>query len=218
MAKVETYLRTSPIKPYEAVDADVRKAPRQQFPVVDVDGARSRTLQHDRRRPRREAREEARRAPSPPTAPSRRVPIDVEEHLYFVLSMRWSTDDGFAVWSATSLKKTSSRKRVSPRSFRASSWAASASRSWSGRPDKASGRMPRAEVVATAAEKVLDAFSDFTREEDVLHGRSTDDPRRYGVHAFAAGIAVSAWDNEVRKYAVWKKNLVDYEKRLREAY
>ena len=35
--KVETYLRLKGLA-YETLTADVRKAPRKQFPVVDVDG------------------------------------------------------------------------------------------------------------------------------------------------------------------------------------
>ncbi len=213
--KVETYLRITD-QPYEAVDADVRKAPRQQFPVVDVDG---RTIPDssaivDVLEEKREKKLDAHLSTAD-RAIARAFQSMLEEHLYFqMLYMRWSTDDGFAVW-APQLKDVLAKAGV-PSLFSGVVMGRIRKQVMERTARQGIGRMPRAEVVA-AAEKVLDAFSDFLGKKTFYMGDlpTTLDATAY---AFAAGVLCPAWDNEVRKYAVGKKNLVDYEKRLREAY
>src|SRR5580692_1652824 len=97
--KVETYLRLSGQK-YETVVADVRKAPRQQLPYVDVDGKiiPDSTAIVDHLEAARAEKLDARLG-----AKERAVGLAfksmLEEHLYFgVLFMRWKTEDGWAVF------------------------------------------------------------------------------------------------------------------------
>jgi glutathione S-transferase len=78
------------------------------------------------------------------------------------------------------------------------------------------GRAPRAEVVATCS-RLVDALAQQMGEQPYFFG---DKPTTYDAttYAFAAGVLCPAFDNELRKHAATKKNLVAYEARLKEKY
>ena len=83
-------------------------------------------------------------------------------------------------------------------------------------PHEGHGRAPRAEVVGDC-NGILDSLSEVLGENAYIWG---DKPTTYDAttYAFAAGALCPAFDNEVRKHAATKKNLVAYEERLREKY
>jgi glutathione S-transferase len=213
--KVETYLRITDQK-YEVVLADVRKAPRQQLPVIEVDGKviPDSTAIVDLLESKRETKLDAHLS-AVDRAIGQAFKSMLEEHLYFgILFMRWSVDEGFAVWEPKLREMLAAggvpsllrgmvlgriRKGVVERTNK-----------------QGIGRMPRAEVVASS-NKVTDAFSDYLGGRTFFMGDkpTTLDATAY---AFAAALLCPAWDNELRKHAAEKKNLVDYEKRMKDAY
>ena len=156
--KVETYLRMTGQK-YEPVTGDVRKAPRQQLPVLESDGKLipDSTAIIDHLESQREEKLDAHLSPK-----ERAVGIAfksmLEEHLYFgVLFMRWSTDDGWTVFEPAlremlgtagvpsllrGVVSKSARKHVTTRT-----------------KVQGLGRMPRAELTASC-NKLLEAFAD----------------------------------------------------------
>jgi glutathione S-transferase len=213
--KVETYLRMTG-QPYEVVTGDVRKAPRQQLPVMEVDGKvipdSSAIIDH-----LEAARAEKldRHLDAGQRAIAFAFKSMLEEHLYFgILFMRWATDDGWTVFEprlremigamgVPSLMRgmitKSARKQVVGRAAR-----------------QGIGRKPRSEVVATCAQ-ILDAWSDHFGQKPFFCG---DEPTTYDAtgYAFAAAALCPAFDNEVRKHAASKKNLVAYADRMKAAY
>ena len=213
--KVETYLRMTDQK-YEAVLADVRKAPRQQLPVLDIDGTvvPDSTAIIELLESKRDPKLDTHLSPME-HAIGQAFKSMLEEHLYFaILFMRWSVDDGFTVWDPEIRKMLAKggvpsflrgvvtgriRKGVMDRSAR-----------------QGIGRMPRAEVVG-AAKKLVDAFAVYLADRTFFMG---DKPTTFDAtaYAFAAGLLCPAWDNELTKHSTGKKNLVDYERRLRDAY
>jgi glutathione S-transferase len=78
------------------------------------------------------------------------------------------------------------------------------------------GRQPRSEVVGTC-KKLVDALAEQLGDKPFFCG---DKPTTYDatVYAFTAGVLCPAFDNELRKHAATKKNLVAYEERLKAKY
>jgi glutathione S-transferase len=213
--KVETYLRITGQK-YETITADVRKAPRSQLPVVDVDGKvipdSTAIIDHL----------EGERSDKLDThldAGQRAVALAfksmLEEHLYFgLLFMRWATDDGWSVFEP-SLREMLGKMGVP--SLLRGMVCGSARKQVVGRTrSQGIGRQPRAELVATCS-KIVDALAEQLGERPYFCGEK---PTTYDatVYAFAAGVLCPAFDNELRKHAASKKNLVSYESRLKAEY
>jgi glutathione S-transferase len=205
--KVETYLRMTDQK-YEAVSADVRKAPRQQLPFVDIDGKRipDSTAIVDHLEAARSDKLDA-HLTAGERAVARAFQSMLEEHLYFgVLFMRWATDDGWMVFEP-SLREMLVRGMVCK----------SARKQVIGRTRiQGIGRMPRTEVVG-ACTGLVDALAE--QLGDGLHFCG-DKLTTYDatVYAFAAGLLCPAFDNELRKHAASKANLVAYEARMKDKY
>jgi glutathione S-transferase len=213
--KLETYLRISGQK-YEANNGDVRKAPRKQMPFVEVDGKVVPDSQavinmlEGSREPKLDAHLDA---------GQRAVAIALrsmlEEHLYFnVLYMRWVTDDGWTVFEPSlremlgnfgvpgimrGMVSKSARKQVINRVA-----------------TQGVGRQPRTELVARSLE-MIDAFSQQLGDRAYVCG---DKPTTFDAtaYAWAAGLLCPAFDNELLKHTKTKKNLVDYEGRLKGQY
>jgi len=213
--KVETYLRMTGQK-YETIASDVRKAPRAQLPYVSIDGkvvpdsteivdhlesARSEKLDVHLGEDER--------------AIALAFKSMLEEHLYFgLLFMRWGTDEGWVVFEPAiremlgtmgvpslmrGIVSKSARKQVIGRTR-----------------TQGLGRQPRAQVVATC-KKLVDALSQRLGDKAYFCG---DQPTTYDatVYAFVAGVLCPAFDNELRKHAASKKNVVEYERRMKDAY
>jgi glutathione S-transferase len=215
VTKLETYLRIIGQK-YETVTADVRKAPRAQLPFVDIDGqviADSTAIVDHFEAVRPE------KLDAHLDAGQRAVALAfksmLEEHLYFgLLFMRWATDDGWAVFEPTLLEmlgtmgvpsllrgmiSSSARKQVINRTR-----------------TQGIGRQPRAELVGNCT-KLIDALAEHLGERPYFCG---DQPTTYDatVYAFVAGVLCPAFDNELRKHAATKANLVRYEQTMKERY
>src|SRR5215472_5558714 len=158
VTKVETYLRMIGEK-YETVTSDVRKAPRQQLPYVEIDGkviADSTAIVDHLEKGRAEKLDAHLGAREQAVAFAFKSML--EEHLYFgILFMRWATDEGWAVFEpklremlggmgVPSLMRgvigKSARKQVISRGR------------WQGM-----GRKPRSEVVDSCT-KILDALAE----------------------------------------------------------
>ena len=215
VVKVETYLRLTG-QAYEVATGDVRKAPRGQLPFVDIDGTRiadsTNIVDHlEAKRPEKLDAHLSAKEVAVATA----FKSMLEEHLYFgVLFLRWATDDGWAVFEPT-LKKMIGAMGVP--SLVTGMVTKSARKYTVGRAaTQGMGRKPRAEVVAVCS-KLVDALSEQLGDRAYFCG---DKPTTYDatVYAFAAGTLCPAFDNELRKHAAGKSNLVAYEKRLAEKY
>lgn len=213
--KVETYLRITGQK-YEVVSGDVRKAPRKQLPLVEVDGkvVPDSTAIVDLLEGARTEKLDA-HLDAGQRAMALAFKSMLEEHLYFgLLFMRWVTDDGWTVFEPTlremlgkggvpglmrGMVSKSVRKQVTGRV-----WA------------QGIGRQPRAELVGNCI-KMVDAFSEQLGEKKYFCG---DKPTTYDatVYAFAAGVLCPAFDNELLKHSATKRNLVSYADRLKEQY
>lgn len=215
VCKVETYLRMTDQK-YETVPGDVRKAPRKQLPFVDVDGkiipdsTAIVDLLEEGRADKLDAHVDARQG-----AVAQAFKSMLEEHLYFcVLYMRWATDDGWAVFEPT-LRGMLGSMGV-PGLIRG--MVAGQARKFTVDRTRAQGigRQSRGEVVR-ASGRILDALAIQLGDGPFFLG---DKPTTYDatVYAFAAGALCPAFDNEVRKHAASKENLVAYEARMRERY
>ncbi len=78
------------------------------------------------------------------------------------------------------------------------------------------GRKPRSEVVALCSQ-ILDSLAEQLGDRTYFCG---DRPTTYDatVYAFALGALCPAFDNEVRKHAATKANLVAYVNRIQEQY
>ena len=213
--KVETYLRITR-QPYEAVTGDVRKAPRRQLPVVDVDG---------KVMPDSSAIIDALEAARPEKldahldAAQRAVALAfksmLEEHLYFgLLYMRWATDDGWTVFEPTLRVMLGS---MGVPSLLRGVVSGSARKQTVGRTrTQGIGRQPRAELVANCT-KLVDALADHLGDRPYFCG---DRPTTYDatVYAFVSGLLCPAFDNELRKHSASKTNLTRYDARMKEQY
>src|SRR5580704_14371124 len=213
--KVETYLRLTGQK-YEVVAGDVRKAPRAQLPFVDVDGKiiPDSTAIVDHLEAARAEKLDARL-----TAKERAVGLAfrsmLEEHLYFgILFMRWATDDGWAVFGPN-LREALGAMGVP--SLMRGFVSKSVRKGVVGRTrSQGIGRQPREEVVA-GCNRLVDALAEQMGEGPYFLG---SEPTTYDAtaYAFVAGVLCPAFDNELRKHAATKKNLVAYADRVKEKY
>jgi glutathione S-transferase len=215
VVKVETYLRITG-QEYETVAGDVRKAPRQQLPVVEIDGkiVPDSTAIVDQLEGARKDRLDA-HLDAKQQAVALAFKSMLEEHLYFgVLFMRWGTDEGWAVFEPVLREMLGS---YGVPSLMRGMVAKSARKQTVGRTARQGiGRMPRAEVVATC-KKLVDALSIQLGDGPYFCGEK---PTTYDatVYAFVAGLLCPAFDNELHKHAATKKNLVEYEARMKEKY
>jgi glutathione S-transferase len=215
VCKVETYLRLTAQK-YETTNADVRKAPRQQLPVVEIDGKvvpdSSAIIDEleGKREPKLDAHLDARER-----AVALAYKSMLEEHLYFgLLYMRWACDDGWAVFEP-SLRGMLGTMGVP--SLMRGMVAKSARKYTAGRTrTQGVGRKPRAEVVALCSQ-IFDSLADRLGDKPYFCG---DRPTTYDatVYSFAIGALCPAFDNEVRKHAATKANVVAYVDRIKEQY
>jgi glutathione S-transferase len=215
VVKVETYLRIKGFE-YEPISADVRKAPRKQLPVVDVDGKiipdSTSIVEHF------EGASESKldaHLDSKQRAVGQAFKSMLEEHLYFcLLFMRWATDDGWAVFEPR-VREILGTMGV-PGLLRGMVCGQARKHRVGRAATQGLGRKPRTEVVATA-NALIDAFAEQLGSGAYFFG---DKPTTFDAttYAFAAGSLCPAFDNEVRKHAASKANLVDYEKRMKDAY
>lgn len=213
--KVETYLRLTG-QPYETVTGDVRKAPRRQLPVAEIDGkivpdsSAIVAALEARRAEKLDAHLDGRQR-----AIATAFKSMLEEHLYFaILYMRWTTDDGWAVFEPT-LREMLGRMGV-PGMLRGMVAGQARKYTVERTARQGIGRRPRGEVVASC-QQMVDAFAAQLGDGPFFFGDrpSTFDATAY---AFAAGALCPAFDNEVRKHAAGKANLVAYEQRLKDKY
>ncbi len=215
VTKLETYLRITGQK-YETVKGDVRKAPRGQLPLLEIDGALipDTTAIIDRL-------EAARPDPLDRHLDARQWAVAVafksmlEEHLYFaLLYMRWATDDGWAVFEPA-LREMLGTMGV-PSFMRG--MIAKRARKYTVERTRVQGigRMPRTEVVATGS-KLIDALSHQLGDKLYACG---GEPTTFDatVYAFVSGALCAAFDNELRKHTAAKENIVAYAARMKEAY
>jgi glutathione S-transferase len=213
--KVETYLRITDQK-YETVTGDVRKAPRGQLPFIDVDGKiiPDSTAIVDHLEGARSEKLDAQLSPKD-RAIGLAFKSMLEEHLYFgVLYLRWVTDDGWAVFEP-GLRDMLGVAGVP--GFMRGFVSKSARKHVTGRvSSQGIGRAPRAEVVG-ACNQIVDAFAEQLGEGPYFLG-SAPTPYDATAYAFGAGVLCPAFDNEVRKHAATKKNLVGYVDRMKEKY
>lgn len=215
VCKVETYLRLTGQK-YETIGADVRRAPRGQLPVVEIDGklipdSTNIIDELEKRRPSKlDAHLDARQHSVALAFKSM-----LEEHLYFVvLFMRWACDDGWAVFEP-SLRETLGTMGVP--SLLRGMIATRARKYTTGRTKiQGMGRKPRAEVVAIGS-RLIDALVVELGDRQYICG---DRPTTYDatVYAFAIGVLCPAFDNELRKHAANKNNLAAYVGRMKDQY
>jgi glutathione S-transferase len=212
VCKVETYLRLVG-QPYEAVSGDVRKAPRRQLPVAEIDGvlvpdsARIIEAIESRRPQRMDAHLDAQ---------TRAVAVAfqamLEAELYFgMLFFRWACDDGWAVFEP-GLRDMLGRMRI-PSVVRGA--IARSARKYTVTRTKAQGigRRPRAEVVSICSE-IIDAVTVQLGDKPYICG---DRPTTYDatVYAFSLGVLCPAFDNELRRHTAAKNNLGAYVERIR---
>jgi glutathione S-transferase len=213
--KVETYLRITG-QPYETVTGDIRRAPRKQLPLIEIDGkivpdsGAIVDMLESRRAEKLDAHLDARQC-----AVGTAIRSMLEEYLYFgVLYMRWVTDDGWAVFEPT-LREMLGRMGV-PGVLRGVVSGQARKQTIERTLKQGIGRRPRAEVVAIC-QQLLDAFSVLLGDGAFFFGDrpTTCDATAY---AFAASALCPAFDNEVRRHAASKPNLLAYETRMKEKY
>ncbi len=213
--KVETYLRMTDQK-YETLGADVRKAPRKMLPCVEIDGTiipdSTEIIEHleGRAKDKLDAHLSASDA-----ATALAYKTMMEEHLYFgLLYMRWTADDGWAVFEQelrpmlksfgvpglmTGIVARSARKQTVGRTAR-----------------QGLGRAPR-EGVVKVCNRIIDALAVHLGDRRYFCG---DRPTTYDAtaYAFVAGLLCPKFQNEVLEHTRSKKNLVEYEARMKDAY
>ena len=215
VVKLETYLRLTDQK-YETVTGDVRKAPRKQLPLVEIDGKiiPDSSAIVDRLEASRSEKLDA-HLDARQRAVGAAFKSMLEEHLYFcLLYMRWATDDGWAVFEP-SLRGMLGTMGV-PGLLRG--MVAGQARKYTVERTRIQGvgRQSRAEVVG-ASTKLLDAISVQLGAGPFFFG---DKPTTFDAttYAFVAGSLCPAFDNEVRKHAASRANLVEYEGRIKQRY
>jgi len=215
VVKLETYLRMSG-QEYEVVNGDVRKAPRKQLPVVEIDGkvvpdsSSIVALLEGRRAEKLDAHLDVRQR-----AVGLAFKSMLEEYLYFgILYMRWTTDEGWAVFEP-GLRGMLGNFGV-PGMLRGVVAKQARKYTTTRVASQGVGRKPRAEIVAVCNE-MIDATSEQLGAGPFLFGER---PTTYDatVYAFVSGVLCPAFDNEVRKHAATRGNLVEYDARLRERY
>jgi hypothetical protein len=215
VTKLETYLRMTG-QPYEPVLGNVRKAPRGQLPLAEVEGklvpdsSAIIALLEAKRSEKLDARLD------PQTlAVMTAFKSMLEEHLYFgVLFMRWATDDGWAVFEV-SLREMLGTMGV-PSIMRA--MIAKSARKYTVNRTRTQGlgRKPRSEIVALCS-TLIDAAAVSLGDKPHFAGPdlTTYDATAY---AFIGGVMCPAFDNELRRHAATKANLVAYVDRMKAKY
>jgi glutathione S-transferase len=213
--KVETYLRMTG-QEYETTSGDVRKAPRKQLPVVEVDGKLipDSSVIIDEQEAKRSEKLDAHLDPKQ-RAVALAYKSMLEEHLYFgIVFMRWACDDGWAVFEP-SLRSLLGTMGV-PSLMRG--MIANTARKYTVERTRAQGmgRKPRSEVVAICSQ-ILDSLALELGEKRYFCGDrlTTYDAT---VYAFGLGALCPAFDNEVRKHAATKTNLVADVDRIKAQY
>ena len=213
--KVETYLRMTGQK-YETFNADVRKAPRKQLPVVDIDGKLipDSTAIVDHLEQLRPDKLDAHLDPKE-RAVALAFKSMLEEHLYFgLLFMRWATDEGWAVFEPE-MKEMLGRMGV-PSLMRG--MVAKSARKYTTERTRVQGfgRRPRSEIAATC-NALIDALAVQMGDRPYVCGNklTTYDATAYAV---IAGALCPAFDHEVKRHTATKPNLVAYAARMKDAY
>jgi glutathione S-transferase len=215
VCKVETYLRLTDQK-YETVGGNVRKAPRAQLPVVEIDGklvpdSTAIVDALEAKRPQKlDAHLDARER-----AVALAFKSMLEEHLYFVvLYLRWVCDDGWAVFEP-SLRGMLGTMGV-PSLLRGAIARRARKYTVERTRIQGMGRKPRAEVVAIGSQ-LIDALVVQLSDRAYICGErpTTYDATAY---AFALGVLCPAFDNELRKHAARMNNLVTYVDRIKGQY
>ncbi len=215
VCKVETYLRLTDQK-YETTRSDVRRAPRAQLPVVEIDGKLipDSTAIIDALEAKRPEKLDA-HLDFKERAVALAFKSMLEEHLYFgLLYMRWTCDDGWTVFEP-SLRDMLGTMGVP--SLLRGMIAGRARKYTVGRTKiQGMGRKPRSEVVAICSQ-LIDALVVQLGDRAYFCG---DRPTTFDatVYAFALGALCPAFDNEVRKHAANKNNLVAYVDRIKEQH
>jgi glutathione S-transferase len=215
VTKLETYLRMTG-QQYETVVGDVRKAPRKQLPLVEIDGkiVADSTSIVDRLEAARPDRLDARMSDGE-RAVAQAFKSMLEEHLYFgILYMRWATDDGWTVFEPV-LREMLATMGVP--SLVRGVVAKSARKDTVARTHKQGiGRKSRPEVVAECA-RIVDALAAHLDDKPHFCGDAltTYDAT---VYAFCLGVLCPAFDNELRKHTAAKPNLVAYTARMKQRY
>jgi glutathione S-transferase len=214
--KVETYLRIKGLE-YETLSSDVRKAPRKQLPYIEIDGkiTADSTAIVDQLEASAETEKLDAHLDAKQRAIGQAFKSMLEEHLYFcVLFMRWATDDGWTVFEPR-LREMIGKMGV-PGLLRGMVSGQARKYTVGRTATQGVGRQPRAEVVKNA-NKLIDALAEQLGDGPYFFG---DKPTTYDatVYAFTAGVLCPAFDNELRKHAASKANLVAYEKRMKDKY
>lgn len=213
--KVETYLRIIG-QGYETVPGDVRKAPRGQLPLAEIDGKlipdSTAIIDHmeGTRAEKLDAHLDARES-----AVALAFKSMLEEHLYFgLLFLRWATDDGWVVFEPT-LREMLAKMGV-PSLMRGMVCGSARRQVISRVRAQGIGRKPRTELVATC-KKLVDALTVQLGDRAYICG---DKPTTYDatLYAFAAGMLCPAFDHELHKHAMDKNNLVAYADRMKGLY
>jgi glutathione S-transferase len=215
VTKLETYLRITG-QPYETVLGNVRKAPRGQLPLAEIDGKiipdSTAIIDHlEAARPEKLDARLDRKTVAAMTA----FKSMLEEHLYFgLLFLRWATDEGWAVFEV-GLRETLGTMGI-PALMRGVIATSARKYTVNRTRTQGLGRQPRAEVVATCA-RLVDAFAEELGDKPYFAGTepSTYDATAY---AFVGGILCPAFDNEVRRHAASKANVVAYVDRMKAKY
>ncbi|HEY8041146.1 MAG TPA: glutathione S-transferase family protein [Polyangiaceae bacterium] len=213
--KLETYLRMAGL-PYETVNGDVRKAPKRKLPLLEENGKliADSTVIVDTLEARSDHKLDA-HLDAKQRAIGQAYKSMLEEHLYFViLALRWTTDDGWTVFEPT-LREMIGRAGV-PSMLRGVISKQARKGVIAQAHAQGTGRHNRAEMVAMGS-KIVDALAEQIGDGPYFFGdkATTYDATAY---AFAAGVLVPAFDNELHKHAKTKKHLVSYEKRMKDKY
>jgi glutathione S-transferase len=215
VTKLETYLRMTR-QPYETVIGNVRKAPRGQLPVVEIDGkvVSDSTVIIDQLEAARAEKLDARMDPK-----QRAVAVAfksmLEEHLYFgMLFMRWATDEGWAVFEV-GLRETLGTMGV-PALMRGVVAKTARKYTVARTHTQGMGRKPRAEVVAVCSD-LVDAFAVQLGDKPYFCGNEVTTYDATG-YAFLGGVLCPAFDNELRRHAATKNNVVSYVNRMKDQY
>jgi glutathione S-transferase len=215
VCKVETYLRLAHWE-YETTLSDVRKAPRKQLPVAEIDGqlVPDSSLIVERLEGKRAEKMDA-HLDDQERSIALAFASSLENELYFgLLFLRWACDDGWSVFEP-GLREMLGTMGIP--SFVRGVVARSARKFTVARTEsQGMGRKPRAEVVATCS-RIIDALTHRLGDRRFFCG---DRPTTYDatVYAFALGILCPAFDNELRRHTANKVNLTRYVDRIQKEY
>ncbi len=212
VCKIEMYLRMAGHM-YETLIGDVRKAPRKQLPLVELEGKLlpDSSLIIEELESRRSEKMDAHLS-AKERATALAFKSMLEEHFYFgLLFMRWACDDGWAVFEPH-LREMLGTMGI-PSLMRGMVAKSARKYTTSRTRSQGLGRKPRAEVVGICTQ-ILGAVSEELGDRPYFCG---DRPTTYDAtaYAFLLGALCPAFDNEVRRDADGRKNLVAYVDRLK---